>query len=105
MSSWQTTLPTTPGLYMHRNLTNAGGREPIHERLMFVGYVNWTEDPAKGHGTASARYMPARLRAVRAEHPLTADSLTVQEWGGEWKAGAPMPDHQELPPLPPRYAL
>lgn len=86
MSEFSQTKPTTPGLYWHRNLTNAGGRAPIRERLMFVGYVNWSQDPKKGHGTKPTEYMPPTLRAVRSEHPLHADCLTVQEWGGEWSA-------------------
>lgn len=84
-AAWSTKVPTKPGLYYHRNPDNAGGRAPIHERLMYVGYVNWGEDPAKGHGTKPAPYKPPKLRAVRAEHPLTTDSLTVAEWGGYWK--------------------
>ncbi len=62
---------------------------------MYVGYVNWTEDPAKGHGTRPTPYMPARLRAVRVEHPLITDSLTVQEWCGEWAANCEQPNGQE----------
>lgn len=85
MSAWTTRLPTKPGLYEHRHFNNAGGRAPIPERLMFVGYVNWTEDPERGHGTTPTRFMPARLRACSEHHPLTADSLTVAEWGGEWR--------------------
>ena len=82
--SWTRTVPKEAGLYMHRNLENAKGRAPISARLMFVGYVNWCEDPIKGHGSSPTPMMPARLRAVRHEHPLTTDSLTVIEWGGEW---------------------
>lgn len=85
MAFWLRKLPEKPGLYWHRNLENAGGRAPIAERLMFVGYVNWTDDHKLGQGFRPAPYMPARLRAVRAEHPLTADALTIQEWAGQWK--------------------
>jgi hypothetical protein len=86
MALWLRKLPQQPGLYWHRNLENAGGRAPIEARLMFVGYVNWLDDPGKGYGTKPTPYMPARLRAVRIEHPMTADSLTVQEWAGEWRS-------------------
>jgi hypothetical protein len=85
MAEWTRELPTTPGVFDHRNLENAGGRVPIRERVMWVGFVNWTEDPKQGHGTAPTEYMPPKLRAVRIEHPMTADSLAVQEWGGEWR--------------------
>ena len=83
--SWTRALPIEPGEYMHRNLENAKGRAPINERLMFVGYVNWEQDPFKGHGKSPAMYSKPRLRAVRIESPMTTDSLTVSEWGGEWK--------------------
>ena len=85
MAFWLKKLPDTPGLYDHRNLENAGGRVPIPARTVFVGYVNWTEDPLLGQGTKPTPYMPARLRAVRVDQPLTADSLTVNQWGGEWR--------------------
>lgn len=83
--SWTRTLPDRPGIFDHRNLENAGGRAPIKERVMFVGYVNWTEDPERGQGTKPTPYMPPKLRACRIEHPMTTDSLTVQEWRGEWR--------------------
>ena len=82
MAFWLKKLPDKPGMYDHRNLEN---RSPIPARRMFVGYVNWSEDPKLGHGTKPAAYMPAKLRACRIEHPLTADSLTVEEWGGYWR--------------------
>ncbi len=85
MAEWTRALPTKPGAFMHRNLENAQGRAAIGERAMWVGYVNWTEDRNLGHGRTPAAYMPRRLRACRIEHPMTADSLTVQEWGGEWR--------------------
>jgi len=92
MGNWTATKPTRPGLYEHRHFSNAGGRAPIPERLMFVGYVNWTEDPKRGHGITPTRFMPATLRACSADHPMTADSLTVNEWGGEWRAPTPKGD-------------
>jgi hypothetical protein len=85
MTAWTREMPTAPGIYDHRNLENAGGRAPIKERLVWVGYVNWSEDKQLGHGTKPTEYMPSRLRACRIEHPMTTDSLTVQEWGGEWR--------------------
>jgi hypothetical protein len=83
--TWTRELPRSPGIYDHRNLENEKGRLPIKERVMYVGYVNWSQDPELGHGTNPTDYMPARLRACRIEHPLTTDNLTVQEWGGEWR--------------------
>jgi hypothetical protein len=71
-----------PGLYWHVS-------EQFGRRLMYVGFVNWMQDPKRGHGTKPTAYMPARLRACRAEHPLTADSLLVSEWGGSWEPKEP----------------
>jgi hypothetical protein len=86
VTDWTRELPNAPGIFDHRNLENAKGRVPIRERVMFVGYANWSEDSKLGHGTRPTDYiMPPKLRAVRIEHPMTADSLTVQEWGGEWR--------------------
>ena len=103
MAFWLKKLPDTPGLYDHRNLDNAGGRAPIPARTMFVGYVNWAEDPKLGHGTKPAPHMPAKLRAVRVEHPLTADSLTVEEWGGYWRKvrAQPTPQPADSPAVQP----
>jgi hypothetical protein len=84
MNEWTRIIPTQPGRYFHRNLENAGGRCPIHEREMFVGYVNFHEEPKRGHGTKPMPLGSGKLRACRVEHPMTSDSLTVQEWGGEW---------------------
>jgi hypothetical protein len=85
MSNWTRTLPTRPGIFDHRNLENARGRAPIPERIMFVGYVNWVEDPERGQGETPMPMGSGKLRACRIEHPMTTDSLTVQEWGGEWR--------------------
>jgi hypothetical protein len=84
-AGWTRELPTSPGVFDHRNMENAGGRAPIRERLVWVGYVNWTEDAMRGHGRTPTAYMPAKLRACRIEQPMTTDSLSVQEWGGEWR--------------------
>ena len=85
MSHWTRTLPIRSGIFDHRNLENAGGRAPISERVMFVGYVNWTEDTERGHGKTPMPFGSGKLRACRIEHPMTTDALTVQEWGGEWR--------------------
>jgi hypothetical protein len=85
MSGWTRELPTSPGVYDHRNLENAKGRVPIPERVMWVGYVNWGQDPRLGHGTKPTQFVKPRLRACRIEQPMTTDSLTVREWGGEWR--------------------
>jgi hypothetical protein len=77
--------PTRPGIFDHRNLENAKGRAVIAERVMFVGYVNWTEDPERGQGKTPMPLGSGKLRACRIEHPMTTDALTVQEWGGEWR--------------------
>jgi hypothetical protein len=82
---WTRELPTSPGIYDHRNLENAGGRVPIRERAMFVGYVNFPEDQKLGHGTKPMPLGSGKLRACRLEDPMTTESLTVQEWGGEWR--------------------
>jgi hypothetical protein len=95
---WTRELPTGPGVFDHRNLENAKGRAPIPARLMFVGYVNWAED--RGHGTTPMRYGSGKLRACRIDHPMTADSLTVQEWGGEWRRANTQPPLSALPPQP-----
>lgn len=84
--TWTRTLPTTPGNYVHRNMENARGRFPIPERVMFVGYVNWTEDTKLGHGTKPLPLGSGKLRACRLDNPMTTDSLTVQEWDGEWRS-------------------
>lgn len=84
MAFWLRKLPAAPGLYEHRN---NDGPVQIPARRMFVGFVNWVQDPKLGQGTQpSGRRI---LRAVRFEHPLTTDSLTVEEWGGEWKRVTP----------------
>jgi hypothetical protein len=85
MSKWTREQPTESGVFDHRNLENAKGRAPIPERVMFVGYVNWAEDRQQGHGTKPMPLGSGKLRACRIEHPMTTDSLTVQEWGGEWR--------------------
>ena len=85
MANWTRELPARPGIYDHRNLENANGRAPIRERVMFVGYVNWPEDPRCGQGKTPMPLGSGKLRACRLEDPMTTDSLTVQEWGGEWR--------------------
>lgn len=85
MTEWTRELPDAPGVFDHRNLENAGGRAPIKERVVFVGYVNWPEDPTLGHGTKPMPMGSGKLRACRIEHPMTTDNLTPQEWGGEWR--------------------
>lgn len=82
---WTRELPAAPGIYDHRNLENAGGRAPLRERVMFVGYVNWPEDPKRGQGNTPMPLGSGKLRACRLEDPMTTNSLTVQEWGGEWR--------------------
>lgn len=82
MAFWLRKLPAVPGLYEHRN---NDGPVNIPARPMFVGFVNWAQDPKLGHGTKPSDYGRRILRAVPVEHPLTTDSLTVEEWGGEWK--------------------
>ena len=82
MAFWLRKQPTEPGLYDHRN---NDGPVAIPARRVFVGFVNWEQDPKLGHGTRPAEYAQRKLRAVRADHPLTTDALTVSEWGGEWR--------------------
>lgn len=85
--------PTHPGIYLYRN--NYNGYISIGETIMFVGYVNWTEDPLKGHGKRPTHFMPKILRAVRTDQALTCDSLTVEEWGGEWMPLPELPKEDE----------
>ena len=52
---------------------------------MFVGYVNWKQDHRRGRGTEPTEYGIHKLRAVRGDNPMSTDSLTVADWGGEWQ--------------------
>lgn len=87
---WTREVPTVPGRYWHRNLEHMIGHParpyPLRERQMFVGYVNWTEDHKRGYGSKPMHpYGSHVIRAVGYDKPLTADSLSVDDWGGEWK--------------------